>query len=36
MKDLNMTNHEGFDWLGVTENGQVLGGEKHLDAARAA
>jgi hypothetical protein len=31
-----MTNHEGFDWLGVTENGQVLGGEKHLDAARAA
>src|SRR4051812_29183641 len=25
--------HSGFDWLGVTENGQVLGGAEHLDAA---
>ena len=24
------------DWLGVTENGQVFGGEEHLDAARGA
>src|SRR4051795_10465811 len=28
--------HSGFDWLGVTENGQVLGGAEHLDAARDA
>ena len=28
--------HRGFDRLGVTENGQVLGGEEHLDAARDA
>ena len=28
--------HSGFDWLRVTENGQVSGGEEHLDAARDA
>jgi hypothetical protein len=28
--------HRGFDRLGVTENGHVLGGEEHLDAARDA
>src|SRR3954471_1707828 len=28
--------HRGFDRLGVTENGQVFGGEEHLDAARDA
>src|SRR3954462_8438400 len=28
--------HSGFDWLGVAENGQVLGGAEHLDAARDA
>ena len=28
--------HRGFDRLGVTENGQVSGGEEHLDAARDA
>ncbi len=26
--------HRGFDWLGVTENRQVFGGEEHLGAAR--
>ena len=28
--------HRGSDRSGVTENGQVLGGEEHLDAARDA
>src|SRR4051812_3647811 len=26
--------HRGFDGFGMTEDGQVFGGEEHLDAAR--
>ena len=36
MLELLVPRLSGFDRLGVTENGHVLGGEEHLDAARDA